>query len=66
MDVSRADVDECHPFVNLCEYGCTNFPGGYACSCPEGYFLAADGTSCFGKEMLRFVVITAGFAYRLS
>ncbi|KAF0301310.1 Very low-density lipoprotein receptor [Amphibalanus amphitrite] len=29
-----------------CSHGCQDLPGGRRCSCPDGYRLAADGTSC--------------------
>jgi len=31
-----------------CEYGCSNSPGSYECTCPERYELAADGYNCKG------------------
>lgn len=42
------DENECF-FPRICEHVCVNTPGGYHCTCPEGYFLSADGSSCFGK-----------------
>lgn len=37
---SHADIDECGPGKHGCPDGmiCTNFPGGYNCSCPEGEY----------------------------
>ncbi|XP_009798995.1 putative wall-associated receptor kinase-like 16 [Nicotiana sylvestris] len=32
------DIDECaDPNANSCEKTCTNIPGSYICSCPDGY-----------------------------
>ncbi|XP_059295390.1 wall-associated receptor kinase 2-like, partial [Lycium ferocissimum] len=32
------DIDECaDPNINSCEKSCTNTPGSYNCSCPNGY-----------------------------
>ncbi|KAG5568352.1 hypothetical protein H5410_064632 [Solanum commersonii] len=43
------DVDECtDPSTNTCEKICTNTPGGFYCSCPDGYTDDGkkDGLSC--------------------
>ena len=35
-----------------CDQICTDFPGGYSCSCRAGYsLLTSDGTSCMGRLM---------------
>ena len=63
------DIDECsttRPSPNKlkCDQTCTNYAGGYNCSCGEGYFLytgnqtlnqvemrsAVEDHSCFGKN----------------
>ncbi|XP_034045233.1 fibulin-7 isoform X2 [Thalassophryne amazonica] len=45
------DIDECELFHNgpagrLCLHTCVNTPGGYRCSCPNGYNVTPDGRSC--------------------
>jgi len=44
-----ADVDECADGSAGCsaDASCTNFAGGFTCSCNDGY--AGDGTICEGK-----------------
>ncbi|KAK4730446.1 hypothetical protein R3W88_023434 [Solanum pinnatisectum] len=38
IDSGCQDIDECaDPNTNSCEKICTNIPGSYNCSCPEGY-----------------------------
>lgn len=50
MAFTPVDVDECRWFGDiLCENSCTNIPGDFYCNCLEGYFLAADGRTCFGE-----------------
>ena len=46
------DIDECNPVWSICSHGCNNFPGGFECTCPEGFFMSADGVNCFGKHTL--------------
>ncbi|KAH0637915.1 hypothetical protein KY289_037830 [Solanum tuberosum] len=42
------DIDECaDPNTNSCEQICTNTPGSYDCSCPEG--LSGDGRKANGR-----------------
>lgn len=43
-----ADINECSDSV--CEQICDNLPGSFQCRCQPGYFLAADGVSCFIGE----------------
>ncbi|KAJ0620761.1 putative EGF-like domain, growth factor receptor cysteine-rich domain superfamily [Helianthus annuus] len=39
------DINECaSSSTNACEFYCTNTPGSYRCSCPDGYLLG--GNSC--------------------
>ena len=66
---SYLDIDECStttpsPNKLKCDQTCTNYAGGYNCSCGEGYFLytgnqtlsqvemrtAVEDHSCFGKD----------------
>ncbi|CAH9146894.1 unnamed protein product [Cuscuta epithymum] len=39
------DIDECtDPYhEHQCEMNCTNTPGSYTCSCPDGYQIVGDG-----------------------
>ena len=43
-----SDVNECSYNRGGCEQLCVNFPGGYNCSCLQGYTLQSDDTSCKG------------------
>ncbi|XP_023760203.1 wall-associated receptor kinase 2 [Lactuca sativa] len=44
LDPGCQDINECEdPNINLCEGICTNTPGGYSCSCKDGY--VGDGFS---------------------
>ena len=48
--VSFEDVDECaEPDQGGCEFQCSNYEGGYYCSCDVGYRLMDDDKSCEGK-----------------
>ena len=42
------DIDECALGTDDCEHMCTNFMGGYYCSCRSGYKLNADMNTCSG------------------
>ena len=33
----------------ICEQFCHNYPGGFYCSCKQGYRLHADNRTCTGK-----------------
>ena len=50
LEYSRDDVNECLYSAQPCDGTCINYPGGHACFCPEGYFLAADDRKCFGEQ----------------
>ena len=43
------DFDECEENTAGCEQNCTNFDGGYNCTCGSGYTLATDLHNCLGK-----------------
>ena len=46
------DIDECAlPGKGDCDHKCTNYEGGYYCSCLPGYRLRDDDKSCEGTEM---------------
>ena len=44
---SATDVDECER--GDCSHNCSNLPGSFVCSCREGFYLSADGRTCFGN-----------------
>jgi Calcium-binding EGF domain len=44
-----ADVDECSRAKHGCSVKCHNFPGGYNCTCHDGYKLNDDNRTCSGK-----------------
>lgn len=50
--LALADIDECTDPNNLCEKICINIPGGYNCSCPDGFFGDGrkNGRGCIAKN----------------
>ena len=53
MLCSILDINECESSDNGgCDQNCTNFSGGYSCSCFEGYDLASDSRTCEGNQLL--------------
>ena len=40
------DVDECKQGACASPADCSNFDGGFTCSCPDGFTLNADGLGC--------------------
>ena len=42
------DIDECMSGNGGCEDTCTNYEGGYYCTCPHGYLLMDDNKGCEG------------------
>ncbi|XP_061422346.1 fibulin-1-like [Lethenteron reissneri] len=51
------DIDECHPPMNTSQpckgpvgVNCTNTPGLFKCTCPPGYYLENDGTTCLDVD----------------
>ena len=44
------DVDECLGFTQ-CSHMCRNTFGGYGCYCRNGFYLSADGFTCFGNSV---------------
>ena len=49
------DFDECvgEGSGNKCEQGCVNNPGGYNCTCFDGFELVHD-TECQGRTNIKF------------
>lgn len=43
------DIDECAWPQKPCTNICTNLPGSYRCSCPQGFRLDTYGTVCLRK-----------------
>ena len=43
-----SDINECSYSRGGCAQLCNNFPGGYNCSCLQGYALQSDKKSCQG------------------
>lgn len=45
------DIDECQKNLGLsdCGFRCKNTPGGFECTCPDGYKLKDDGKMCEGS-----------------
>ena len=41
------DVNECVRLIQ-CSHYCLNTYGGYKCRCRIGFYLSADGHTCFG------------------
>ena len=44
------DIDECGGEIP-CEYGCSNSPGSYECTCKEGFELNTNGYNCTGSYL---------------
>ena len=50
LDFVFADVDECASVdQGGCEFKCSNYEGGYYCTCDVGYRLRDNDHSCEGK-----------------
>ena len=47
----EADQVQCSVNNGGCEYTCDDSSGSVKCSCPTGYELADDNTSCNGEEI---------------
>lgn len=48
---SLTDLNECVGGTD-CSHYCQNTYGGYECHCQYGYYLSADGSTCFGTEQI--------------
>lgn len=46
-----SDINECSYSRGGCSQLCINFPGGYNCSCLQGYTLKSDKKSCQGSHL---------------
>ena len=44
-----ADIDECAEGTSGCHHICTNYEGGFNCSCYSGYATNADLKTCSGR-----------------
>jgi hypothetical protein len=48
------DIDECSPSSGIahgCQMKCNNLPGGYSCSCYNGYYITSNGRECSGNKI---------------
>ena len=43
-----ADIDECSEGTARCQHICTNYDGGFNCSCYSGYAINDDLKTCSG------------------
>ena len=43
-----ADIDECAEGTSGCQHICTNYDGGFDCSCYSGYEINTDLKTCRG------------------
>ena len=52
-----SDIDECATDADNCDTNaaCTNTPGGFTCTCNQGY--TGDGVTCIGKYTFPLYVI---------
>ena len=48
-----SDIRECEANNGGCDQICTDFPGGYSCSCRSGF--ETDGPSCTGMVKVAFL-----------
>ena len=50
--IKLIDIDECTDGTHACysDDHCTNTPGSYVCSCPQGYKIGLDGQTCNGMK----------------
>ena len=55
------DVDECQR--GDCSHYCSNTPGSFVCSCREGFYLSADGRTCFGRHCSKQLSMFHDWAY---
>ena len=50
IDVSFTDIDEC--LEKPCSHFCSNFDGGFFCSCPSGLEINLLRVTCIGKKFV--------------
>ena len=62
--VTFVDKDECLD-PKTCGQKCNNLPGGYQCSCLDGYLLGPDSSSCIGRCFLDVITTFSLCALRL-
>jgi Coagulation Factor Xa inhibitory site len=51
MYLCITDINECNSTNGNCSHECWNFPGGYKCSCNDGYNLNDDTRTCDGDYL---------------
>jgi hypothetical protein len=47
VSLAVTDINECE-MENRCQHECTNLPGSYRCTCPDGYRLSDNKRTCEG------------------
>ena len=54
-----SDIDECDALLGLNQCSekdkCLNNPGGYVCSCSDGFRLENDGRTCTGHYFIKAI-----------
>ena len=59
VSVFFSDVDECaEADEGGCEHTCTNYEGGYYCSCNAGYRLMDDDQGCEGTKCIDRLILS--------
>ena len=48
---SGPDINECTENIDNCTHGCIDTEGSYYCTCPNGYELRKDNTTCVGESI---------------
>ena len=59
MLIVFSDIDECEAADAVCSQICINLLGSYKCGCEEGYVLSADNSTCEGKYLYSFHVLSS-------
>ena len=55
--IPLSDVDECSDGTHNCSHHCTNTEGSYLCTCPSGYSLDQENTTCNGELTSRTLML---------
>ena len=51
------DIDECNTHNGGCGQECRNSNGNYICDCWDGFYLALDRFSCYGKNFKKGIIV---------
>ena len=57
----HTDIDECSEGISGCPHLCINIIGSYSCNCHNGYQLASDNHTCFGKIIIALFIIDIAY-----